>query len=1045
MAEFPNKSFSRNNPGRLPRVVEWAIVAVVVVLLLAIFAYLTPIISEYIDSQNVLRRTTENANAKIANGQTLVSPKTPAPNNPEGETIVIASFPDAFWYGNSRSSTIRGYGPDLLNEVSRYTGWNYKYVLLSKADAFAKLKTGEVDFMAPTPYSADIANEFIYTSYPVGTMQLSYYAVEKSPLSYGDFDSFDGKTFGFIANTSGATVAERDSKLRGYSYKSKTYESNSALLNGLYQGEVDIAVAADVCVSKEEELKLLHKAQPDLFYFITGTNNLERAKQLNEAFEWLENTQPRLIEQLSNEYIFAKDSSIPNFTKEEHDYIEHANKLKVAFVKERHPIEFESSDELANPSGVGGVTGNILNLLADKSGLEFVGVSYPTRDEAEDALKRGEVDVLSTYIPGGHQFFEDDRIMSTATYARFPVLEMRLKNAPKVKNPIIAVPYQLRWIVPEAEKENPHATFVMVKGREESIAKITSGEVDCFYVGTIVANQLLADPRYSKTLVGSYTNFNDELTMGIGSGADTELISILNKSINSLSDAERGGVIAISAPQSRSLADLVSQYWIQGLLIISILSAAILGILFVERRANLKEIEYTAYTDPLTGLPNRASFIEHLRVLIESEASEGTSIAVLDIDNFKSINNLYSVSFGDQLLTMVGENLREALPKEVLLAHDNADIFLVAIRNMSEQGAVDVIKEAIEPLAHVNFKNAGDLELPISVGMYRMSKEDVSANAAINNADIARMRAKSGSADRILYFNEDIRSELISKTTLENDLKLAIARNEFEMYYQPKVNLFSGAVVGFEALIRWNHPFSGVLIPNSFIGVAEGLGLIQEITKIVVRLCFDDVDRLHKMIGEDTAQVELSEDEIEDFKQLTMSFNLSPHDILNPGTVPLIRQALLEYGHDPARIEIEMTESALLEDKAAAMQTITELRELGLSVALDDFGMGYSSLGHLKDLPLDIIKLDRQFIRDIEVDKNARLIIESIVPLIHNLGFEVVSEGIETEYQLEYLKEIGAETGQGYLFAKPMTFEEAYDFMMKTIREGFEFSNDFEI
>ncbi|MBK5211965.1 MAG: bifunctional diguanylate cyclase/phosphodiesterase [Coriobacteriia bacterium] len=483
------------------------------------------------------------------------------------------------------------------------------------------------------------------------------------------------------------------------------------------------------------------------------------------------------------------------------------------------------------------------------------------------------------------------------------------------------------------------------------------------------------------------------------------------------------------------MLSILQHFWIQILLNVAIISAIIIAVLYNSRKRNLREVEYIAYVDPITGLSNRLKFIENIAAIMEYEKSGRYALAVLDIDGYKSINDMYGMVFGDELLGFLGDRIRESAPEKALVARDTGDEFLLFTRYKDSEDLNDIFARIIASVSRVSFKHAGVLELSISTGVYLFSDEDCTPLSAINRADIARTRIKANHEKHINFFTEKMRVELANETILENDLKLALERGEFELYYQPKIRLDNNRINGFEGLIRWHHPLAGLLGPATFIPFAERIGLISKITEWVIVQCCKDVSQIGEWWAQSSSDFEQEHGAAPKNFAVRTSLNLSPVDLSNPHLIDILNEALTRYGVDPSFLEVEITESALIEDADVSMTTIRSMRDIGIDIALDDFGTGYSSLGYLKDLPLDTVKLDRIFIHDIETDMRSRKALRSIIDLVHTLDYKIVAEGIENEFQATFLKEAGCETGQGFYFAPAMPLSDSYQYFISALKE----------
>lgn len=974
---------------------------------------------------SVVQRTGKAQSVKDAN-----SAKAPVR---ESRTVKIAITRDGFWFPSRTSDLANGYGSEYLKAIEKKTGWHFVKKLYPLQDAYSALENGEVDVMAPVSYSNERAEQFILMDTPAGETKSTYYTSPQSILAYRDYKSFDGKRIGVIKGSNSEGLLKIDSKLNNYSYTPVYFQDNRGLLEGISSGKADIIIAQSMCVSNRENLKIVNELQETNFFFATSNDNIELARKLNYAISSIILANPEFNNTLTKRYLETPDTSEPRFTQDEVTYLRNAPTLRVAYAENLLPYQGAASSKSESKCGIDGVVGRVLDTISVKTGLRFEGVAYPTIEDAEDGVKNGEANMLSTYLPAGETYATDGKIISSATYLSTPVVAVGKRNHEKMKRPSYGVPYQLRWALPVLRKEQPNNTYIQYPAGSDGFKALRKDNLDYLLCGTLMANKLLDRSVNKSYQIDDYTTLVDRMSFGVSEREDENLIRVINKTIMSF-DNEDKNVFISDATQTNSLDNFINfviNNWATVLLAIAVVFVVIFAFLFNIRRRNLKEVEFIAFIDPITGLPNRSKFVDYVASKIEREEHFGAAIIILDIDSFKSINDMYGMVFGDELLKFLGEKLKNSSPENTFVAHDSGDIFLVYIDPSTDEQLNQTLEALIRSINRVSFKHAGMLDLSISCGVHLLSSSE-NPNAAINCADIARVKIKDDHGRHIMFFNEDMRAELANQTILENDLKLALERNEFELYYQPKVDLYTQRVVGFEALIRWNHELAGLLGPAAFIPLAEKVGLITQITEWVINESCANIAHIKEMWNVSKTGFNIPPSEMSKYRIKT-AINLSPRDLINPHIVDHINNALTIHEVMPQALEIEITETALLGDTQTTLSTLNEIKKLGMSIALDDFGTGYSSLGSLKDLPLNTVKLDRTFIRDIEVDPRGQKMLKSIINLIKGLDYDLVAEGVEDEYQAEFLKNIGCETAQGFLYAPAMPLNEAYQYFIASL------------
>ena len=426
-----------------------------------------------------------------------------------------------------------------------------------------------------------------------------------------------------------------------------------------------------------------------------------------------------------------------------------------------------------------------------------------------------------------------------------------------------------------------------------------------------------------------------------------------------------------------------------------------------ERRKAEEQARILAETDPLTGCLNRRSVAPATDRLIAQARERGQAIAfvMLDLDNFKTINDLNGHATGDVLLRAAAERIGAQVPADGLLARIGGDEFAVVMPfDPAEPAVVDrLATRLIDAVAQAVFVNSLEIESTVSVGLSRSDGDDkpVDAQTLMHMADIAMYHAKKRGRNRYYWFEHSMESELRFRSELEAGIHRGIPAGEFVPYYEKQIDLASGEIVGFEMLARWNSPSLGLVSPDLFIPVAEEIGVISDLSENVIRQALLDAKNWNP--------------------RLTLSVNISPVQLRDPWFAQKLLKLLVEANFPPNRLEIEITENSLHENIGLVRSMITSLKNQGIRVSLDDFGTGYSSLSQLRTLPFDRIKIDRSFITTLPNSKDSAPIVQSSVALGEGLGLPITAEGVESEEVLNELRKFSGLKAQGYLYGLPET------------------------
>ena len=433
----------------------------------------------------------------------------------------------------------------------------------------------------------------------------------------------------------------------------------------------------------------------------------------------------------------------------------------------------------------------------------------------------------------------------------------------------------------------------------------------------------------------------------------------------------------------------------------------------IERKQVEEQLHYDAFHDSLTGLYNRSWFMKQLQQAIkrvQEQENEGFAVVFLDLDEFKVINDSLGHLVGDQLLVAIARRLQDCLPKTNTVARLGGDEFAVLVENFGDLNQICLLALQLQQFLKAPLKiETHEIFTTVSLGIALSESSYERPEELLRDADIALYRAKRQGRDRWVVFDRTMHQQAIARLQLETALRGAIEREELLLHYQPIVSLTSGRIVGFEALVRWQQPEKGLISPNDFIPIAEETGLIISLGWWVLR---EACRQLQAWLAQFPSQ-----------PPLKMSVNLSGKQFAQPNLVEQIHQILRETDCNPQHLKLEITESTLMEGGDSAVKMLNQLKTLGIELSIDDFGTGYSSLSRLHQLPINTLKIDRTFVMRMDAKSENAEMVRSIVSLGHNLGMDIIAEGIESKEQLAQLRELQCEYGQGYLFAKPMDQE----------------------
>ena len=448
-----------------------------------------------------------------------------------------------------------------------------------------------------------------------------------------------------------------------------------------------------------------------------------------------------------------------------------------------------------------------------------------------------------------------------------------------------------------------------------------------------------------------------------------------------------------------------------GLMVALVVRSRQLSKLATERDNAERQAQQVALNDALTGLPNRRALMDHLQSLGRTGMIQEGIIMMLDLDRFKAVNDVHGHAYGDLVLVRTAERLLAELEDGDLVARLGGDEFAIALApGASVERAENIAKHILASVSQPIIENGVHLSIGTSIGLARLTAEQARASA-LQRADHALYSAKKSGRGQFAWFDTTLEKKARERRALELDLQHAVENDEIIPFFHPVFDIAGGRLRGFEVLARWTHETRGVVPPDVFIQIAEDVGLISSLGWSVLR------QALMTAKGWSPA--------------LRLSFNVSPTQFRDGHLVERIKESLEDTGFDPDRLVIELTEAAIMSDFAMARGALAELRDLGVTVVLDDFGAGFSAFSNLRQLPFDSIKIDGSFISHIQDSPENQRIVAGILALAHGLDLSVIAEGVETPEELDFLQSVNCQMGQGYLFARPMSGKDV-EWMLET-------------
>lgn len=690
-----------------------------------------------------------------------------------------------------------------------------------------------------------------------------------------------------------------------------------------------------------------------------------------------------------------------SFTAEEAAFISHAPVLRVGYESTGKPMEYYDEES----QSAKGISIDLLKKISAYSGLRFEYVKTDSMEQALQMINNGEVQMVSGLIACA-QFAEVYRLEPTD-----PLIGNSLVFITKQGRNIehtqatAAIPEKWVGICHHMEENYPDIRIESYSNIEDCLAAVNNGQADLSVLNAYSAEKALKAYRNRELIANSMSKGNIAICLGTALDADPLLHTVLNKSIASIREQDRKQIVyqhTISLPYEPSYFELI-QYNIPALFIGIMIFVAILFLFSLHSRKKLNDL---AFRDPLTGEMNLNKFKLEAQKRM-NRADKANALMVVDIDKFKSINDLYGYEFGDQLLVLVAKALRKSLIPGAIICRGQADKFYLFFEFISIEWFIKQFEILSDNVKNEVIQNMPACNIILSSGVCIIQPQMGNIISMIDRANIASKQVKTYHESCFAFYDQSMYDRLNQTRMIENNMSASLKNEEFVMYLQPKIDLITKRISGMEALVRWQHPEKGLIQPNDFIPLFEENGFI-------VNLDFYMLEQACKL---------LERWKQEGRKLLSISVNLSRRHLFHADTVRLLHSIVSKYDVEPSLIEVELTESAFDNCDVQAINILFEaLHDKGFTVSVDDFGAGYSSLSLLKDLPIDVLKIDKSFFdchRNSETDKT-EILLESVISLSRKLNIKTVSEGVETQQHVDLLVKLGCDLVQGYYFAKPM-------------------------
>lgn len=919
----------------------------------------------------------------------------------EKDTVLVGYYEDGDYMSRNQNGDYAGYNIEYLQEYAKQSGMEFEIVDAgSWTNAYDMLIKGEIDILPSIYYTKERADEVLFVTEPMCTIYTTLNVrMDDERYAYEDFDAFEGMKVGIIRGGVDGERFKEFCRNNNVTLDILEYDETDKLLAALDDGTLDgVAITH---LGKNSSFRSVAQFSPSPLYLAVTACRPELLAELNQTMDKILLSNPNFSADLYDKYLAPSTNQKPVFTKEEREYIQQAEPLVAAYDPSFAPLAYQDK----KTGEFRGVTADIFHFIEENSGLTFRFVPYP-QDEAKELLKQGKIDVLCL-SDGDYLWDGNNNINSTVYYLSTPTSMITRYGSSETEVIALTEGYQLSETI---AKNNPDREIQYYPSAEECLEAVSNKKADVTYINTQVAG-FLVDQVHSSLNEATLGQFINKMCAGVSDSADSRLYSVINKCVQYLPVEQVDSFMATNSVDAKeiSFVEFAENHILLVVGVICLVLGTIIFLISYNLRNALhsnRRIQDLLYKDELTGLLSINGFYRKWPEAVEDNAGRKLALLYGDISQFKLINDNFGFAAGDEVLCACSSVLQKGLESRELCCRVSADNFALLMKYDTWQALTERLKAAVEKLDLWRRHNTIiHYKINLVFGIYQIEGKDNSdINQMLDFANYARRYAKDTPGCFTACYDEQMRMQAQNARMLEGGLEKALKQNEFEVYYQPKVSMTQGRILGSEALIRWNHPEKGLMMPGTFVPLFEKNGMIKKVDFWL----FEDVCRtMH-----DWAE--------QGMKLLPVSCNFSRIHFKQKDFPEQVCAVADRWGIPHHLLELEITESALIQEYGIIEDMLPRIKELGFKIAIDDFGSGYSSLGQLQQLPADVLKLDRSFVCHGVTGEREQIVLKNVIHMAGELGMTVICEGVENRQQSEILEKIGCCFAQGFLYYRPL-------------------------
>ena len=932
----------------------------------------------------------------------------------EGKIVRVGWFESEGYFEKDKNGHLVGFGVDYLNAIAAYTGWDYEYVKSTREGCLEMLQTGEIDLMSPVRVDLQLTNAEVSSEVIGESYGYIYKLGNNFKVSYEEYSKFKRMIIGIEKGSFMEEEIKSYCLKNGFEFYDIVYfDTLDEMKSALASKKID-AIASDSYVSVEN-LKVIGRFANGRVTFAASNKSL--LEQLNHAMEDIKLDNPDYTEDLRTRYFSESSQNNLEYSIEEREFLSVGRKYEVALNTEQYPLSYETTEE----SGYKGIAVDILKKMEYYSGITFEIVYVDSYEAGQELLEKGEVDILGGSIISRQDVHnmsftsgEDTPVERKEYTAEFYDINMALigRKGTKMEDSLkVAVPSYMNKCISNLETQYPKYEFVLYDGDNECLEAILNQKVDAAVQSDLKINELIIYDKYKelqnlKFIPGSYS------AAFLVQTEDEVLVNIMNKTLKSFSEMSLSAIennnIQHIAIEQMTFGEFVYRYrgyFVITFILLFTINVAALGYRKYKQEQKSKE---KAYKDSVAKIGSMEKFRIDVEPILRSNSKIDYYMIAVDVDKFKVINDLFGYEEGDRVIAYLARVLQENAGNNSYVARPNADYFVVLKKAEKLQEIQDYLNKVFEIIDQDIEKHSSEYRLILKAGIYKVQDDDYVLSSIMDKADMSKSNIMVGHKSAFTLYSEEMRQRTINNKKMENDMESALEDGEFKVYLQPQVDLKTKKIVSAEALVRWIHSERGMISPIEFIPLFEKNGFICKLDYFVWE---ESIKTLAKWREKNQIMVPIS-------------INLSRVDIQKNGFIESLLLLFEKYSISPKWIKAELTESVCLENDKIVMEKMNQLKEFGLKIAIDDFGSGYSSLHLLKRMPIDILKIDKSFLDYNEImQEKDEIVIRDVVELGKHLHMQIVTEGVETLEQSNFLENIGCDIAQGYYYGRPMPMD----------------------